>query len=116
MAKHMKQTTKLVPHGTTQKRIAVAAISVAFAGVVGAGAIAFSQSDVSFDPSQFAFSYNHGAEDTEIGYQAKDSQADSQANRHDENEEEKDTAVKENEVGDDEMCIRDRGKAWIRAS
>lgn len=101
MAKHMKQTTKLVPHGTTQKRIAVAAISVAFAGVVGAGAIAFSQSDVSFDPSQFAFSYNHGAEDTEIGYQAKDSQADSQANRHDENEEEKDTAVKENEVGDD---------------
>lgn len=101
MAKHMKQTTKLVPHGTTQKRIAVAAISVAFAGVVGAGAIAFSQSDVSFDPSQFAFSYNHGAEDTEIGYQAKDSQADSQANRHGENEEEKDTAVKENEVGDD---------------
>lgn len=101
MAKHIKQTTKLVPHGTTQKRIAVAAISVAFAGVVGAGAIAFSQSDVSFDPSQFAFSYNHGAEDTEIGYQAKDSQADSQANRHGENEEEKDTAVKENEVGDD---------------
>ena len=101
MAKHMKQTTKLVPHGTTQKRIAVAAVSVAFAGVVGAGAIAFSQSDASFDPSQFAFSYNHGAEDTEIGYQAKDSQADSQANRHGENEEEKDTAVKESEVGDD---------------
>ena len=101
MAKHMKQTTKLRPHGTTQKRIAMAAISVAFAGVVGAGAIAFSQSDVSFDPSQFAFSYNHGAEDTEIGYQAKDSQVDSQANRHGENEEEKDAAVKENEVGDD---------------
>lgn len=101
VAKHMKQTTKLVPHGTTQKRIAVAAISMAFAGVVGAGAIAFSQSDVSFDPSQFAFSYNHGAEDTEIGYQAKDSQVDSQANRHGENEEEKETAVKENEAGDD---------------
>ena len=101
VAKHMKQTTKLVPHGTTQKRIAVAAISVAFAGVVGAGAIAFSQSDVSFDPSQFAFSYNHGAEDTEIGYQAKDSQVDSQANRHGENEEEKDAAVKENEVDND---------------
>ena len=89
VAKHMKQTTKLVPHGTTQKRIAVAAISVAFAGVVGAGAIAFSQSDVAFDRPQFAFAYNHGAEDTEIGYQAKDSQADSQANRHGENEEEK---------------------------
>ena len=101
MAKHMKQTTKLRPHGTTQKRIAMAAISVAFAGVVGAGAVVFSQSDVSFDPSQFAFSYNHGAEDTEIGYQAKDSQVDSQANRHGENEEEKDAAVKENEVGDD---------------
>lgn len=101
MAEHMKQTTKLRPHGTTQKRIAMAAISVAFAGVVGAGAIAFSQSDVSFDPSQFAFSYSHGAEDTEIGYQAKDSQVDSQANRHGENEEEKDAAVKENEVGDD---------------
>lgn len=79
----------------------MAAISVAFAGVVGAGAVVFSQSDVSFDPSQFAFSYNHGAEDTEIGYQAKDSQVDSQANRHGENEEEKDAAVKENEVGDD---------------
>ena len=101
MAKHMKQTTKLRPHGTTQKRIAMAAISVAFAGVVGAGAVVFSQSDVSFDPSQFAFSYSHGAEDTEIGYQAKDSQVDSQANRHGENEEEKDAAVKENEVGDD---------------
>ena len=97
----MKQTTKLGPHGTTQKRIAMAAISVAFAGIVGAGAIVFSQSDASFDPSQFPFSYNHGAEDTEIGYQAKDSQVDSQANRHGENEEEKDAAVKESEVGDD---------------
>lgn len=101
MAKHMKQTTKLGPHGTTQKRIAMAAISVVFAGIVGAGAIVFSQSDASFDPSQFPFSYNHGAEDTEIGYQAKDSRVDSQANRHGENEEEKDAAVKESEVGDD---------------
>lgn len=101
MAEHMKQTTKITPRGTTQKRIAAAAVSVAFAGVVGAGAIAFSQTDASFDPSQFTSSYNHGAEDTEVGYRAQDSQVDSQANRHGENEEEKDTTVKESEVGDD---------------
>ena len=101
MAKHMKQTTKLVPRGTAQKRIAAAAVSVAFTGVVGAGAIAFSQTDVSFDPSQFTSSYNHGAEDTEVGYRAQDSQVDSQANRHGENEEEKDAAVKEKEANDD---------------
>ena len=97
----MKQTTKITPRGTTQKRIAAAAVSVAFAGVVGAGAIAFSQTDASFDPSQFTSSYNHGAEGTEVGYRAQDSQVDSQANRHGENEEEKDAAVKEKEANDD---------------
>ena len=97
----MKQTTKPAPRGTTQKRIAAAAISVAFTGVVGAGAVAFSQPDPDFDPSQFTSSYNHGAEDTETGYRAQDSQVDSQANRHGENEEEKDGAVKENEADDD---------------
>lgn len=101
MAKHMKQTTKITSRGTTQKRIAVAAVSVAFTGVVGAGAIAFSQTDASFDPSQFTSSYNRGAEDTEVGYRAQDSQVDSQANRHGENEEEKDAAVKEKEANDD---------------
>lgn len=101
MAEHMKQTTKITPRGTTQKRIAAAAVSVAFAGVVGAGAIAFSQTDASFDPSQFTSSYNHGAEGTEVGYRAQDSQVDSQANRHGENEEEKDAAVKEKEANDD---------------
>ena len=101
MAKHMKQTTKTTSRGTTQKRIAAAAVSVAFAGVVGAGAIAFSQTDASFDPSQFTSSYNHGAEGTEVGYRAQDSQVDSQANRHGENEEEKDAAVKEKEANDD---------------
>ena len=101
MAEHMKQTTKITPRGTTQKRIAAAAVSVAFAGVVGAGAIAFSQTDASFDPSQFTSSYNRGAEDTEVGYRAQDSQVDSQANRHGENEEEKDAAVKEKEANDD---------------
>lgn len=101
MAKHMKQTTKITSRGTTQKRIAAAAVSVAFTGVVGAGAIAFSQTDASFDPSQFTSSYNRGAEDTEVGYRAQDSQVDSQANRHGENEEEKDAAVKEKEANDD---------------
>lgn len=101
MAEHMKQTTKITPRGTTQKRIAAAAVSVAFAGVVGAGAIAFSQTDASFDPSQFTSSYNHGAEDTEVGYRAQDSQVDSQANRHGENEEKKDDVVKESEANDD---------------
>ena len=101
MAKHMKQTTKTTSRGTTQKRIAAAAVSVAFTGVVGAGAIAFSQTDASFDPSQFTSSYNHGAEGTEVGYRAQDSQVDSQANRHGENEEEKDAAVKEKEANDD---------------
>ena len=101
MAEHMKQTTKITPRGTTQKRIAAAAVSVAFAGVVGAGALAFSQPDASFDPSQFTSSYNHGAEGTEVGYRAQDSQVDSQANRHGENEEEKDAAVKEKEANDD---------------
>lgn len=101
MAKHMKQTTKITSRGTTQKRIAVAAVSVAFTGVVGAGAIAFSQTDASFDPSQFTSSYNRGAEDMEVGYRAQDSQVDSQANRHGENEEEKDAAVKEKEANDD---------------
>ena len=101
MAKHMKQTTKITPRGTTQKRIAAAAVSVAFTGVVGAGAIAFSQTDASFDPSQFTSSYNRGAEDTEVGYRAQDSQVDSQANRHGDNEEKKDAAVKENEADDD---------------
>ena len=101
MAKHMKQTTKTTSRGTTQKRIAAAAVSVAFTGVVGAGAIAFSQTDATFDPSQFTSSYNRGAEDTEVGYRAQDSQVDSQANRHGENEEEKDAAVKEKEANDD---------------
>ena len=116
MAKHMKQTTKPAPRGTTQKRIAAAAISVAFTGVVGAGAVAFSQPDPDFDPSQFTSSYNHGAEDTETGYRAQDSQVDSQANRHGENEEEKDGAVKENEADDDAFSqapINDRSGTTV---
>ena len=63
--------------------IAAAAASLALVGAFGAGAFALNQGDGEFDPAKFANAYAQGMNDSKEGYQANPSDADAQANRHD---------------------------------
>ncbi len=79
-------------------RVVVVAASVAAVGVFGTVAFELAQSNLSFDPSGFIAAYSHG--DTESGeaYQISPLSTDAEANRHDEQSDNRETSAREQQA------------------
>lgn len=83
------------------KKLAAYAASVVVAGALCAWAVALSQSEAQFDPSQFIANYDRGTMQSQQGYQASPVETDAQANRHDENSESNEESTQADKLSND---------------
>lgn len=76
-------------------RVVAAAVSVAAVGVFGTVAFELAQSNLSFDPSGYIAAYSHGDAESGEAYQISPLSTDAEANRHDEDSDNRETSARE---------------------
>lgn len=82
---------------SASRMVAVAA-SVAAVGALGVGAFELAQNGLNFDPSSYIATYAHGDAASDEAYRISSTSTDAEANRHDDQSDNKDTSAREQEA------------------
>ena len=82
---------------SASRMVAVAA-SVAAVGAFGVGAFELAQNGLNFDPSSYIATYAHGDAASDEAYRISTTSTDAEANRHDDQSDNKDTSAREQEA------------------
>ena len=82
---------------SASRMVAVAA-SVAAVGAFGVGAFELAQNGLNFDPSSYIATYAHGDAASDEAYRISSTSTDAEANRHDDQSDNKDTSAREQEA------------------
>ena len=82
---------------SASRMVAVAA-SVAAVGAFGVGAFELAQTGLNFDPSSYIATYAHGDAASDEAYRISSTSTDAEANRHDDQSDNKDTSAREQEA------------------
>ncbi len=82
---------------SVSRMVAVAA-SVAAVGALGVGAFELAQNGLNFDPSSYIATYAHGDAASDEAYRISSTSTDAEANRHDDQSDNKDTSAREQEA------------------
>lgn len=79
-------------------RMVAVAVSVAAVGAFGVGAFELAQNGLNFDPSSYIATYAHGDAASDEAYRISSTSTDAEANRHDDQSDNKDTSAREQEA------------------
>lgn len=91
------QLARRVVLPSASRMVAVAA-SIAAVGAFGVGAFELAQNGLNFDPSSYIATYAHGDAASDEAYRISSTSTDAEANRHDDQSDNRDTSAREQEA------------------